>query len=140
MAATSNSEHGVSVYSMSQKLVYFDIDDERFVVHADLLDHHSETWKTAFDEETAGTGVHIPCTSNPISPVFRGFVHWLYRQELPTEEIIKRSKFPPALSEGKENQPLTCSMAIELYFFGHDLGMQKLCNDAVTFLFLQYTN
>jgi hypothetical protein len=96
--------------------------------------------------------------------VFRCLQQWLHEQKLPTEESINEAGYSPqdeeeqnenkdedrdekkqpdkegeeGSSSGKITEPLTCRMAVELYFVAWNLDMPQLMDDALTVLFDHY--
>jgi hypothetical protein len=115
-------------------------DAEPFYVHQDLLDAHGfdnsdEHPEGPLDLDEDGRylwyiAMH-PC-------IFRGFLHWLYGQELPTEEMIQSLDYPPTWNVADEVRPLACVMAIALYFLGHSFQMISLQRVTLAYLFDYY--
>ncbi|OAK95746.1 hypothetical protein IQ06DRAFT_54459 [Phaeosphaeriaceae sp. SRC1lsM3a] len=112
----------------------------QFYVHQDLLDAHgfdiSDTNPDGPDEvDKNGRNIWL-CDMHPC--VLRGFLHWLYVQELPAEHMIKSSERPHTWDADAEERPLACTMAVALYLFSFILGMAPLRRAATAYLFDYY--
>ncbi|KAF2794679.1 hypothetical protein K505DRAFT_360883 [Melanomma pulvis-pyrius CBS 109.77] len=136
----SENDSGHCSLSITQKLVNFEVDDEFFTVRKDLLDRYSCAWNTnmKFDFEDGEDIFYSVYITSAF--VFKGFVHWIHHQELPSEDLIKTYDYPEEWNKGEEDQRLSCSMAIDLYCLGRDMQMYRLMNETMKFLFMHYKN
>ncbi|KAF2872457.1 hypothetical protein BDV95DRAFT_661723, partial [Massariosphaeria phaeospora] len=114
--------------SKGSRLTYITVESTRFIVHANALTHYCLTWRSLDSPMRATTAC-----------IFRGFYYWVYTGLLPPEQITRSYPHPPSWTHGTEDFPVGCSMAIALYHFGWRLGVLDLINDAMHFLFKEYT-
>lgn len=114
-------------------------DAEPFYVHQDLLDahgfdHSDERPEGPLDLDNDGRYLWFldmhPC-------IFRGFLHWLYCQKLPTDKMIMSLDHPSTWNDADEEEPLAF-MAIALYFLGHSVRMMSLQRTTLAHLFDYY--
>ncbi|KAF2652492.1 hypothetical protein K491DRAFT_726725 [Lophiostoma macrostomum CBS 122681] len=98
-----------------------------FVVHENLLDYHSDSWPVHLDQTDNGEVKDLSYWKDDYNNQYqyRGLIHWLYHQELPSDDLIRQSGYPKHWNEGKEKEPLACKM-------------DRLANDIMTFLFDRY--
>ncbi|KAF2117695.1 hypothetical protein BDV96DRAFT_597586 [Lophiotrema nucula] len=119
-------------------LVHFQVGPQKWAVPV----HKTLLQQCGFDYTTFPkiTPSKIPqwhlSTVNPT--VFRGFLDWLYRQKLVSDETIKQSVYPSEWQNDKEKEPLGVSLAYELATFAHRYGIKQLKNDTMTFIFRYY--
>ena len=111
-------------------------------MHAALLDKYDRKWRNPH-YTIKHTGKECQACPHPLPRVFddsviRGFMHWAFTGELPSDATIQTKDFPVGWEAGDEEEPLTTRMAIELAKFGWCLSLLDLVNKAVTVLFAQY--
>lgn len=126
--------------SISDKLAHFQVNDEVFTIHLDLLLDLVSEWPDLFefthDDENREPHYSYDCDDGPY--VVRGLVYWIYTRDFPGDETIREWDYPEEWDEGEEEEPLACSLVIELYFFGWLMQIGRLLDEAMNFLFFQY--
>lgn len=129
---------------MEQAIIQIEADGRLFILHEAMLDRHSETWCSALGHDGGqyseiGDNVceECPHESSFSSHTIRGFVHWLYTQEIPSRQIVDDAECLQDLSS-EVKLSVHQEMTTQLHCLGGHLGMEKLQDDATTQIFQGY--
>ncbi|KAF1960337.1 hypothetical protein CC80DRAFT_489519 [Byssothecium circinans] len=148
-SSSRGKKRSFSMYSLKQGLIHFEAHGAHFAIHHELIIKYctNETLEEDFNHNFdifPGNCRHCPHMFKDVfgsdfpECALRGLIHWLYHQELPTDDDIKSLEYPKEWNNGDEKEPLACSMAMELYHLAQRNMFPKLMEDAMTFLFLRY--
>lgn len=126
-----------------QELVQIRVEEETFVVHKDLFFYYVADCcdYLQWDDERRqqpSIAMYYVYDAYPDAYLFRALVHWIYTQELPTNDVIAQTECPKAWANDTEKNPLACKMAFELYILAWRLDVSKLKNDIMTYIFELY--
>ncbi|KAK7181525.1 hypothetical protein PSPO01_12415 [Paraphaeosphaeria sporulosa] len=78
---------------MKQQALEFYVDGQNFTVHEDLIKQASSSW----EPESLLRLPRGPWSGHELRGIpawgFRGFVHWIYNNELPKEAMLKANRW-----------------------------------------------